>query len=580
MAPGCYQTRFWVDENAGRFLSAFGDIWGRCERRLYLTVSGGTSAESLKKEFSDGERISSRLFNSLVVSVRGRIDCMRENLRNHEGTLEEQIVKGKRVLKKLERKGLSEQVHQKKRRLHGLESRLAGVEIELGKDVPGLCFGSRKLFKAQFSLKANGYSTHDEWLREWRRARSGSFFLLGSRDENGGNQMCVATVQADGLVSLRLRIPNRLRERGEDGKETGLKYVYLKDLHFNHGHHQLLAALDSCREYRKYRSEHPGVRQKEIPRSLGQAVSYLFKLDRKGWRVFAMMDRVEVPVVTSLGRGAVGVDLNADHLAVTEVDRSGNWLNSFSIPLVTYGKSADQASAITGDAVAELVGYAREVGKPVAFEKVDFSETRAQLEGERPGYSRMLSSFAYGRFREYLASRGQKEGVEVFGLNPAYTSLIGRVKYKECCGASVDQAAAMVLARRLLGFREGIPSRGEIPLDGGGHVTFTRPEEDGVKHVWTLWGRLLGRLRLAHGVHHRRGRRRVAPPAEAGGVAGLRSPPKLAEVDVAAGLGSAVAAADVGGAGRTVIPGGIPGQESLGCWGDGEHGFGGALGEG
>ena len=63
----------------------------------------------------------------------------------------------------------------------------------------------------------------------------------------------------------------------------------------------------------------------------GQAVSYRFKRDRKGWRVFASVKHQPVEVVTDLRLGATGVDINVDHLAVSETDSSGNWLRSWSV---------------------------------------------------------------------------------------------------------------------------------------------------------------------------------------------------------------------------------------------------------
>ena len=36
-----------------------------------------------------------------------------------------------------------------------------------------------------------------------------------------------------------------------------------------------------------------------------------------------------VPAVTDRGRCAIGVDLNADHLAVAETDASGNYLRAW-----------------------------------------------------------------------------------------------------------------------------------------------------------------------------------------------------------------------------------------------------------
>ena len=140
---------------------------------------------------------------------------------------------------------------------------------------------------------------------------------------------------------------------------------------------------------------------------------------------------MDVDVVTDKSRGTVGVDLNADHLAVCETDASGNSINAFSVPLVTYGKSVHQAEAIIGDAVARVVAYARRVGKPIVIERPDFRHKKAALEGESHRCSRMLSSFSYGKVKACFLSRGHREGVEVHQANPAFSTIIGRVKHLE-----------------------------------------------------------------------------------------------------------------------------------------------------
>ena len=90
---------------------------------------------------------------------------------------------------------------------------------------------------------------------------------------------------------------------------------------------------------------------------------------------------MDVSVVTDRKRGAIGVDLNTDHLAVAETDASGNCINVWRVSLVTYGKSHHQAEASIGDAVVSVVRYAREVGKPIVIEKLDFRRKKAALEG-------------------------------------------------------------------------------------------------------------------------------------------------------------------------------------------------------
>ena len=132
---------------------------------------------------------------------------------------------------------------------------------------------------------------------------------------------------------------------------------------------------------------------------------------------------------------------------------------------------------------------------PIVIEKLDFRQKKAALEGESRKYSRMLSSFSYGKIKAYFISRGYREGVEIHQVNPAFSSVIGRVKFMERYGLSVHQAAALVLARRSLGFSERIPRRWVCPIGNGVQVAFTVPVRKRVKHVWTYWGAVLGQLR-------------------------------------------------------------------------------------
>ena len=235
---------------------------------------------------------------------------------------------------------------------------------------------------------------------------------------------------------------------------------------------------------------------------------------------------MDMLVFTDQRRGVIGIDLNADHLAVAETDANGNYLNAWRVPLVIYGKDTHQAEPPIGDAVASVVQYAREVGKPIVIEKLDFRQKKAALEGESRRYSRMLSSFSYGKIKAYFVSRGYRQGVEIHQINPAYSSVIGRVKFMERYGLTVHQAAALVLARRILGCSERIPRRWVCPVGNGVQVAFTVPVRKRVKHVWTYWGAVSGQLRPALAAQHRLGKRRRRPNpvqavrrAEARGVA-------------------------------------------------------------
>ena len=486
-----YQTRIRGNEDA---LAAYARLYGTLQRRMFADVSGGHPASSLKSDYISRHGIPARMFNAMRVTLDGRMSAARESQKLHRETLQGLMARANRQTASLGRKGKLHKVHHKHRRLENLKHRLEKVESDIDAGRLRLCFGSKKLWRAQHSLEANGYADRAEWLTDWRDARSSEFFVLGSRDETAGCQLCVATVADDGALTLRLRMPDCLSE------QYG-KYVTIENVRFAYGHEHIVAALQSNADYRRHRKHHGERSARES--GLGQAISYRFKRDRRGWRVFATSGIEKAPVVTDRRLGAVGVDLNADHLAVTETDRSGNFVNVFSVPLVTYGKSAHQAEAVIGDAAAEVVDYSRQVSKPVVIERLDFHKKRAALEGESPGRSRMLSSFSYGKVKAYLLSRGYREGVEVYQVNPAYSSVIGRVKYMERYGLSVHQAAALVLARRLLGCREGVPCRRIVPLDRGGHVAFRVPVRKRVEHVWSYWAAISRQLGPALAAQHR-----------------------------------------------------------------------------
>ncbi|HKR40417.1 MAG TPA: hypothetical protein VJU59_12185 [Paraburkholderia sp.] len=71
-----------------------------------------------------------------------------------------------------------------------LRAKLARVEQRLEAHVPGICFGTRKLFRQQHHLDLAGFESNGAWLHEWQASRSHQVFFVGSKDETAGNQLC------------------------------------------------------------------------------------------------------------------------------------------------------------------------------------------------------------------------------------------------------------------------------------------------------------------------------------------------------------------------------------------------------
>ncbi len=252
--PATCQTRIGafdgIDRTVGdALLAAYADLYGRIQRKLLAQMSAGRSAPSLKQEYLQRYRIPARMFNALRVSLEGKVASVREQQLMRQDELQRRIVWAQRQIAQAPPGTGREWLHQKRRRLGNLKGKLERLESDLEHGRICLCFGSSKLWRKQHHLTANGYASHDEWLRDWQTARSDEFFVLGSRDETGGCQLCVATVEDEGSLTLRLRLPDALA--GEQGK-----HLVLPGVRFKYGHEQVLATVDSNAEYPSIRRKH------------------------------------------------------------------------------------------------------------------------------------------------------------------------------------------------------------------------------------------------------------------------------------------------------------------------------------
>ncbi len=447
-----YQGRLALDVKQSRFLDDYARRYNHVERCLYADMRRyGKKAASFKNEYLVRHNITARQFNAIARNLEGKIASIRELLALQKDEVEARIKKARKVIVKVRSPFV---LHQKKRRLHILETRLAAIRTQIGSGDPHICFGGRKLFRAQFELDKNGYADHAAWRRDWEEKRSSQFYVLGSKDETAGCQGCVIGVNQDGSFNLRLR---------SFSKATS--YLDLRNIWIPYGQETVCRAM--CRP---------------------QAISYRFLRDGKGWRVFITTDLPEIKTRSVKEAGAIGIDINADCLAVSETDRHGNLVGSKVIPLVTYGKSGDQAKALIGNAVKKIVGQASASCKPIVIEKLDFAKKKAVLEKEDPGRARMLSSFAYSAITKGIKSRAYRHGVEVIEVNPAYSSIIGLVTHAQKKGISVHQAAALIMARRGCGHRErSVTGEATVPTPEGDHVTFLLPVRNRGKHVWSFW---------------------------------------------------------------------------------------------
>ena len=156
----------------------------------------GRSATLLKNEYLERFGIPARMFNAVRVSLEGKVASVKEQQKLRVEQLGAGGLPGRRVRwQTLSGAGggirFTGRVAGWRQSASGRRTGLQEADMAAGR--VRLCFGSRKLWRKQHNLAENGYASHEEWLSHWREARSDEFFVLGSRDETAGCQLCVAT---------------------------------------------------------------------------------------------------------------------------------------------------------------------------------------------------------------------------------------------------------------------------------------------------------------------------------------------------------------------------------------------------
>jgi IS605 OrfB family transposase len=472
-----FESRKPFESLSDEVLNSFADLFSYLQHRLFADIASGKKPGELKNDYLACYDITARQFNSLRVLIEGKISSIQKRLPDLITEKRERVTSLAKTIKRLiKTKADANLIHQKKRRLCILEHQLTQLIEDHKNGTVHCCFGGKKLFNAQFNLEENDYSSHEEWLEDWRKARTNEIFFLGSKDETAGNQTCTATLQPDQTIELRIRLPNALKKYG--------KYLVISGINFKYGKEELHSLLNS---------------------ETTQAITWRFKRDEKGWRIFATFDIQPAVCTSKQNIGVIGLDINVNHLALVETDRFGNPISKKVVPYNLYGKNSDQAKAIIGKATAFAVAFAESKNKPLIFEELNFQKKKSELrEGNRASYARMLSSFSYGSIISHLKSRALKKGVLAEQVNPAYTSIIGRIKFAKRLGLSIHQAAALTIGRRYLRFSEKAPSTfSEIPDGKDSHVTLSPPVRKRNEHVWKVWSRLSKKLRTALAAHFR-----------------------------------------------------------------------------
>lgn len=488
-----------VPKTLDSFLDTLTSYLAQVERALNARLNKGETFEQVEKKFQISYRLDSQSLRNVRDNLKGkresRKECLELEISETEDRVEgltKSITRLNRQLKTALRKAHSNRqkakdvdkeaqckvsklrfsLHQKNRKLHRLHCQLTLLQQLRESGHLPMTFGGSKLFKAQFNLEANGYSSHEEWLKDWRNHRNYNILMVGSKRFEGGNQLC----RLDESGRLRITVPPALQNTfGSHVEADGIKFRY--------GWEYIKAALQP----KRYESVSQKTGKTSGRTGTQEPLTHRFVKQNDVWYLHTTVQLPDIPYQSHRKNGMIGVDFNQSVIGWAYCDRQGNLKASGQIRIDIQDKSVHQTKQILGDAVKELVILADTFQCPITVEDLDFAKKKASMKEQGRKYARMLSNFAYSKFYQLLDARCYKTGIELIKKNAAYSSLIGLTKFLSMYGLSSDTAAALVLARRGLNLSERLPLT----------LTALVAPVDATKHVWSLWASSARKLKGA-----------------------------------------------------------------------------------
>ncbi len=432
---------------------------------LKLLLHSKFSKSQINTELQQQFKINKRQANSIITYVEGQVRSAGECGGNHLQQLQGKYKHVTEVITKLEKKTLTH-----RRYLQAVEQVNRGRKKKVPKSLkpqyPDACpvRCAHHLTRYQFAqVKLHNKKRYAHKLKqqiEHIKASSlhvnlGNQYtveMVGSKDESYGNQ--IAQLDLIGK-ELHIRVPYFLEFRYG-------KYLTLPIRLPKHGQDNLATAW-----FNK------------------QAITYRFiQKSLREWEIHITFDVLPAPRQTSEVRwGAIGVDLNPSSIGWAKVDKDGNLEDYGQIKTNIQSQPKGRTEAIVVDAVTQLTQLAIQRKCPIVVEKLDFSQKKKRLRELSSRHNRMLSNFAYSKFLQLLQARCFKLGIEVIEVNPAYSSLIGLIKFMSMYGMNSATAASLVLARRAMYLSERPPAR--TAYQG------TEPR----KHIWLHWGSIGKRVK-------------------------------------------------------------------------------------
>jgi IS605 OrfB family transposase len=308
-------------------------------------------------------------------------------------------------------------------------------------------FGGKRLFEKLCKKHLTG-KARERLEKQWRELRQGTLISIGSKSKEDKGNRLLRFEDKEGQLHLRITTGNRefiyakvLREPS-NGKDKWITFM------------SMLLESWQTKNYFVYTAE--------------------LKL-RDGEVYGSVSFELPTPEVKyTKENGVIAIDTNASpiHLAIAEVSKTGELLSYKTISLHhLLGLSQNSKDHQEWILAHQLLDLAIEKGKAIATENLKKLKKGMRGDGKAK-LRKILHQWNAKKLLQKLKRVAMLKGVEVIEVHPAYTSVIGMLKYAPQLSTDKDIACAYVIGRRALGFKEDMPENYEKLLKDKAYLEF------------------------------------------------------------------------------------------------------------
>ncbi|MFB0544442.1 MAG: hypothetical protein ACETVN_01900, partial [Asgard group archaeon] len=188
-------------------------------------------------------------------------------------------------------------------------------------------------------------------------------------------------------------------------------------------------------------------------------------------------------------KGLLGLDVNTKGIGAAIVLPNGNLRAHRWFPCheLLYARS-EKRSHLIGNLLVKVFRWAKKFSvNTIVSESFDRFKRDHDTYGK---FNRATHNFCKEKIVRTVKSRAVKEGFVHIEVFPAYSSIIGAIKYQKMYGLNGHEAAAFIIGRRGLGYnKERIPKEFSQSLKPEGRRRW-KDDADPLASICRLWGGL------------------------------------------------------------------------------------------